>query len=96
MNGPDGKPLVLFDNVFPATPSGKIELQSETWRSDGATPRCMPAWRERAGDLSADADLSRLRQADHLDTGCSRSRKAPQLLMHPRDAAARGLTPGAR
>ena len=22
MTGPDGKPLVLFENVFPATPSG--------------------------------------------------------------------------
>ena len=30
MTGPDGNPLVLFDNVFPATPSGKIELKSET------------------------------------------------------------------
>ena len=29
MKGRDGKPLVLFENVFPATPSGKIELQSE-------------------------------------------------------------------
>src|SRR5215472_10815498 len=29
MAGPDGKPLSLLDNVFPATPSGKIELRSE-------------------------------------------------------------------
>ncbi len=26
MTAPDGQPIVLFDNVFPATPSGKIEL----------------------------------------------------------------------
>ena len=30
MRGPDGAPLVLFENVFPATPSGKVELVSET------------------------------------------------------------------
>ena len=30
MTGPDGNPLVLFDNVFPTTPSGKIELKSGT------------------------------------------------------------------
>jgi anaerobic selenocysteine-containing dehydrogenase len=30
MTGPDGNPLVLFDNVSPATPSSKIELKSET------------------------------------------------------------------
>src|ERR1700730_15511341 len=29
MTGPDGNPLVLFDNISPATPSGKIEMQSE-------------------------------------------------------------------
>ena len=40
MTGPDGKPLVLFDNVFPATPSGKIELKSETLASAGARRRC--------------------------------------------------------
>ena len=40
MAGPDGKPLVLFDNLFPATPSGKIELKSEAlaerWGAAGA------------------------------------------------------------
>src|SRR5204863_243530 len=30
MRGADSKPLVLFENVFPATPSGKVELKSET------------------------------------------------------------------
>src|SRR6202022_1218425 len=29
MKGNDGRPLVLFENVFPATPSGRIELRSE-------------------------------------------------------------------
>src|SRR5271169_1459841 len=29
MTGPDGQPMVLFENVFPASPSGRIELQSE-------------------------------------------------------------------
>ena len=40
-DGPDGKPLVLYDNVFPATPSGKIELKSETLAERwGARPCC--------------------------------------------------------
>ena len=29
MARPDGRPLALFDNVMPATPSGKIELASD-------------------------------------------------------------------
>ena len=39
MTGPDGKPLVLFDNVFPATPSGKIELKSEDIGGSAGAPR---------------------------------------------------------
>ena len=41
MTGPDCNPLVLFDNISPATPSGKIELNPRHWPSDGAQrPYC--------------------------------------------------------
>jgi hypothetical protein len=29
MRGRDGRPMVLFENVFPATPSGRIELSPD-------------------------------------------------------------------
>ena len=47
MKGPDGKPMVLFENVFPATPSGKIELRSEALAQRWGDAALMPAWRER-------------------------------------------------
>ena len=47
MTGPDGKPLVLFDNIFPATPSGKIELKSETLAERWGAAALLPGWRER-------------------------------------------------
>src|SRR5271157_1153206 len=47
MMGSDGKPLVLFENVFPATPSGKIELKSETLAERWGATALLPSWRER-------------------------------------------------
>jgi len=47
MAGPDGKALVLFDNVFPATPSGKIELKSEALAERWGAAARLPTWRER-------------------------------------------------
>jgi anaerobic selenocysteine-containing dehydrogenase len=47
MTGPDGNPLVLFDNVFPATPSGKIELKSETLANRRGAAALLPGCRAR-------------------------------------------------
>ncbi len=47
MTGPDGKPLVLFDNISPATPSGKIELKSEALAKRWGAAALLPGWRER-------------------------------------------------
>ena len=47
MTGPDGEPMVLFDNIFPATPSGKIELKSETLAERWGAAALLPDWRER-------------------------------------------------
>src|SRR5207248_352570 len=46
MKGSDGKPLVLFENVFPATPSGKIELKSEALAARWGAQALLPDWRE--------------------------------------------------
>ena len=45
--GPDGRPLALFDNVMPATPSGKIELVSETLAQRWGAAARVPAYRPR-------------------------------------------------
>src|SRR4051812_29616290 len=47
MTGPDGNPLVLFDNVFPATASRKIELKSETLANRWGAAALLPGWRTR-------------------------------------------------
>ena len=52
--------------------SGKIELKSETLAKRWGAAALMPAWRERAGLLSADADFAGLGQAHLLDARRSR------------------------
>ena len=97
MAGPDGKPLVLFDNLFPATPSGKIELKSETLAERWGAEAVLPAWREReaAGPLMLISPASDKRISSTLGD-LAASRKAPPLLMHPTDAARRSLAHGAQ
>jgi anaerobic selenocysteine-containing dehydrogenase len=93
MTGPGGKPLVLFDNVFPATPSGKIELKSATLAARWGAAVLLPEWRERVSDypLMLISPASDKRISSTILAG---SRKAPPLLMNPGDAAARGLASG--
>ena len=93
MTGPDGQPLVLFDNVFPATPSGKIELKSATLAERWGAAALMAEWRERQAEypLMLISPASDKRISSTILAG---SRKAPPLLMHPGDAAARGLAAG--
>ena len=47
MSGPDGEPMVLFENVFPATPSGKVELVSDTLAQRWGAAARIADWRER-------------------------------------------------
>jgi anaerobic selenocysteine-containing dehydrogenase len=92
MKGPNGNPLVMFENVFPATPSGKIELRSESLAKRWGDAVLMPTWREHRGDypLMLISPASNTRISSTLGfTG-----SPPRLLMHPRDAAARGLAHG--
>jgi anaerobic selenocysteine-containing dehydrogenase len=97
MAGPDGEPLVLFDNVFPATPSGKIELRSETLAERWGAAAVLPAWRERqaAYPLMLISPASDKRISSTLGD-LAGSRKAPPLLMHPTDADRRSLAHGSQ
>jgi len=95
MSTPDGKPIVLFENLRPATPSGKIELKSDTLAQRWGAGALYPEWRDGADDhpLMLISPASDKRISSSLG-GLAGSRKAPPLLMHPKDAAARGLAGG--
>jgi len=95
MSAPDGKPKVLFENVRPGTPSGKIELKSEALAQRWGKGALYPEWRERSAEqpLMLISPASDKRISSTLG-GLAGSRKAPPLLMHPHDAAARGLAGG--
>ena len=97
MTGPDAKPLVLFDNVFPATPSGKVELKSAALAERWGAAALMPAWRERQAQypLMLISPASDKRISSTLGD-LAASRKAPPLLMHPADATQRSLPHGSR
>jgi len=95
MKGPDGKSLVLFENVFPATPSGKIELKSEVLAARWGDAALLPDWQERDGEypLRLISPASDKRISSTLG-GLPGSRRAPPLLMNPADAARRNLASG--
>ena len=97
MSGADGGPLVLFENVFPATPSGKVELVSEALAERWGEAARMPVWREadRAFPLRLISPASDKRISSTLG-GLDGSRHPPRLLMHPIDAQARRLRTGMR
>lgn len=97
MTGANGKPMVLYENVFPATPSGRIELKSETLARRWGGDALLPAWRERRDvhplTLISPASDKRISSTfGHL----AASRQSPPLKMHPSDAASRGLKHGER
>jgi anaerobic selenocysteine-containing dehydrogenase len=93
MKGKDDKPLVLFDNVFPATPSGRIELRSESLAQRWGQTAMLPTWRARTSDypLMLISPASDRQITSTLGFTAAR----PRLMMHPHDAAARGLVDGA-
>ena len=95
MKGRDGKPLVLFENLLPATPSGKVELKSETLAQRWGSSALLPGWRERdaAYPLMLISPASDKRISSTLGD-LAGSRSAPPLLMNPQDAARRTLASG--
>lgn len=96
MTGADGKPMVLFENIRPATPSGKIELKSETLAQRWGADALLPRWREREKvyPLMLISPASDKRISSTLG-GLPRSRPAAPLMMHPDDAEKRNLIDGA-
>jgi anaerobic selenocysteine-containing dehydrogenase len=95
MGGPDGKPMVLFDNVLPATLSGKIELKSDALAQRWGAQALLPDWQPRDEEhpLRLISPASDKRISSTLG-GLPGSRRAPPLLMHPDDAARRNLQSG--
>ena len=95
MTGQDGMPLVLFDNLFPSTPSGKIELKSQTLADRWGAAAILPDWRERVVSypLMLISPASDKRISSTLG-GLVTSHQVPPLLMNPKDAAQRDLRQG--
>jgi anaerobic selenocysteine-containing dehydrogenase len=98
MAAPDGRPLALYDNVFPGTPSGKIELASDTLAGRWGSHARLPAFRPRTTRfplaLISPASDKRI-SSTLLGTGGAPG-DAPMLLMHPDDARTRGLATAKR
>jgi anaerobic selenocysteine-containing dehydrogenase len=94
MTAEDGRPLALFDNVMPGTPSGKIELASDTLAKRWGAAARLPAFRRRASDyaLSLISPASDERISSTLLGLGGAIGEAPPLMMHPEDARARGLS----
>ncbi len=95
MQADDGRPLVLFDNVFPATPSGKIELKSDALAARWGADAALPTYRSEASayPLRLISPASDKRISSTLGD-LAASAPTPALLMHPIDAAARQLASG--
>jgi anaerobic selenocysteine-containing dehydrogenase len=94
MNGPDGQPMALLDNVMPATPSGKIELASDTLAGRWGDLARLPGYRPSASKfpLSLISPSSASRISSTLLGRGGKSWEASPLMMHPDDARSRGLT----
>jgi len=90
-----GEEFTLFANVWPATPSGKVELASSYLESKYAAP--LPDFRPLASrfPLTLITPASD-RRITATFGGCAGSDATPPLEMHPDDARARGLADGAR
>jgi anaerobic selenocysteine-containing dehydrogenase len=99
MAGPGGRPLALYDNAFPATPSGKVELASETLARRWGDAARLPSYRPRDHKkfpLALISPASDKRISSTLFGAGGVAGEAPPLFMNPRDAQARGLKGGKR
>jgi anaerobic selenocysteine-containing dehydrogenase len=90
----DGGDPMLFKNVFPATPSGKVELYSPSLEE--AHGQGLPGYSpvESAHPLALITPSSDKRITSTFG-GLSDSDGMPELEMHPDDAGSRGLEDGA-
>ncbi len=90
----DGEEALLFRNVFPKTPTGKVELASDYLGQKYGAP--LPTFRpyETRFPLVLISPASDDRITSTFG-GEPASAEAPELEMHPDDARARGLADGA-
>jgi anaerobic selenocysteine-containing dehydrogenase len=90
----NGGDAVLFQNVFPKTPSGKVELDSSYLAKKYGAP--LPTYRPNEGrfplTLISPASDERITST----FGGVDGDEAPPLEMHPQDAGTRKLHDGAR
>jgi anaerobic selenocysteine-containing dehydrogenase len=88
-----GDEPVLFQNVLPRTPSGKVELESATLgaRHGAALPRYRPLASHYALTLITPASDKRITSTFG---GLAANDATPVLEMNPVDATARGLADG--
>ncbi|NCF26464.1 MAG: molybdopterin-dependent oxidoreductase [Gammaproteobacteria bacterium] len=89
----NGGDAILFDNVFPATPSGKVELYSTALEE--AHGQGLPGY----SPIDSTHPLALItpssdKRINATFGGLSDSDGMPELEMHPDDAGARGLTDG--
>src|SRR6185295_20029752 len=92
------RPLALFDTVMPATPSGKVELVSDTLAERWGPEARLAAYRSRTTKLplSLISPASDKRISSTLLGLGGKPGEAPPLFINPIDAAARGLENGKR
>lgn len=91
----DGEPIVPFDNVFPSTPSGRVELYSEDLEKRYG--QGLPSFYE----VDAMFPLNLISPSSDQRTnatfgGCVANKTVAPLELNPRDAQARGLESGNR
>jgi anaerobic selenocysteine-containing dehydrogenase len=93
MSAPDGRPLALFDTVMPATPSGRVELVSDTLAERWGPEARLANYRPRTAKLplSLISPASDKRISSTLFGFGGKPGEAPPLFINPVDAAARGL-----
>jgi anaerobic selenocysteine-containing dehydrogenase len=91
----NGQEAVLFGNVLPKTPSGKVELSSTYLGEKYAA--LLPTWRpyESRLPLTLISPASDRRITSTFG-GVAGSESTPPLEMHPEDARVRGLSDGVR
>ncbi len=94
----DGEDAVLFRNVFPKTPSGKVELASTYL--DAKYGQRLPGYRPYESPypliLISPASDQRITSTFGGGGGRNGADPSPPLEIHPADARARGLENGAR
>ena len=95
MRAPGEKDFVLFETVMPGTPTGKVELVSDVLAQRWGAAARLPSW--SAGENSFPLRLISPASDKRISSTLGElepSAAAPALMMHPRDAAARGLRMG--